>query len=303
MNFESFENRLRKRAKHFRKAAKRWNTDAYRIYDRDIPEFPFVIDILNDLVHLQEFRTSKADLHMRTEVFESVSTILNVAPAKIMFTERRRGDGATRYGKRENTILETEIHEGPYRFEIIAGKYVDVGFFPDHRRLRKHVAEIVDSDSAVLNLFAYTGAFSVFAAGAGAELTTVDMSNTYIDWAIRNFERNQIPSEEHRFERMDTFKFLAREFSKRREYDVIILDPPTYSKSKKMDGDFDVLRDHVPMLHQTLRLLRQGGVLYFSTNHRQFVFDDLEIEAKEISSRTHSEDFPRNTHRTWEIRK
>ncbi len=303
MDLSAFENRLKKRAKHIGKAAKRWETNAYRVYDRDIPDFPFVIDVLNDLVHLQEFKTSKADQETRDAVFQCVKRVFGVNEQAIIFTLRKRGDGATRYGFIENEVVETEVTEGPYKFEIIAGKYVDVGFFPDHRRLRKHVSKIVNSSSKVLNLFSYTGAFSVFAAGAGATVTTVDMSNTYVDWSIRNFELNGIPTNKHRFERQDTFKFLKREFSIGEQYDVIILDPPTYSKSKKMDGDFDVLRDHVAMIQQTLRLLKEGGTLYFSTNHRRFEFDHDLLEGVEISSKTNSEDYPRNTHRTWELKK
>ncbi len=303
MDISAFENRLKKRAKHIGKVAKRWETNAYRVYDRDIPDFPFVIDVLNDLVHLQEFKTSKADELTRDGVFESVKKVFGVNDQAIIFTERKRAAGATRYARIENQIVETEITEGPYRFQIIAGKYVDVGFFPDHRKLRKHVAKIVDSSSKVLNLFSYTGAFSVFAAGAGATVTTVDMSNTYIDWAIRNFKLNNIPTKGHRFERLDTFKFLKREFELGELYDIIILDPPTYSKSKKMDGDFDVLRDHIPMIEQTLRLLKDDGTLYFSTNHRRFEFDHKALECIEISTKTNSEDYPRNTHRTWEIKK
>ncbi len=303
MDIKPFENRLKKRAKHLRKKAKSWQTNAYRVYDRDLPEVPFVIDIFNDLVHLQEFKTSKADDRTREIIVDCVKDILNLKEEDIAFTLRQRGDGATRYRQRNDEVKETIMNEGPYQFEIIAGKYVDVGFFPDHRRLRKHVGKIVDASMSVLNLFAYTGAFSVFAAGSGARVTTVDMSNTYIDWAIRNFELNNIPPSKHRFERLDTFKFLKQEFADGVLYDLIILDPPTFSKSKKMDGDFDVLRDHVAMIEQTMRLLKPGGTLYFSTNHRRFTFNHDELEGIEISDKTHSEDYPRNTHRSWELKK
>ena len=305
MAFESFENRLRKRAKHLAKFAKKWPTNAYRIYDRDMPEFPYLIDRYNDAIYIQEFlsrkKKTKTDVAQVTQI---VSDVTDVGLDRIVYAVRKRGDGAARYANGFDAVVETMAEESEYKFEIRIGEHIDAGLFCDHRALRRQVATEVDAEKTALNLFAYTGSFSVFLAGAGAVVTTVDLSNTYLEWARRNFEHNEIAHEHHRFERSDVTRFLAQEYKTDARYDLIVLDPPTYSKSKKMNTDFDVQRDHAALIVQAVRLLKPEGVLYFSNNFRGFALAEkslAKLEIDEITQSTKSEDFPNNSHRAWRI--
>lgn len=300
----TFENRVKKRLKHLRKFAERWPTNAFRAYDWDIPEFPWSVDVYGDQIQLQYFQKN----HTADQIDwvpERIQELFGVEAEAVHFKERHRRFG-TQYEKLSETGSEFVVFEGPHQFYVNLDSYIDSGLFLDHRNLRREVAAEVGRRGRpnVLNLFSYTGAFSVWSAGAGGRVTTVDLSNTYLDWAQRNFELNNLQSKSHTFLRSDILRWLPQQ-RQNEQFDVIVLDPPTWSRSKKMDGELDVQRDHPFMIRQCYRLLRPGGVLYFSTNYKGFTLelDGFDIPVKEISDWTVPEDFKKTIHRAFEIRK
>jgi 23S rRNA (cytosine1962-C5)-methyltransferase len=300
----TLENRIKKRLKHLRKFAERWPTNAYRVYDWDIPEFPWSVDVYGDQIQLQYFQKNHTADQLDW-VPERIQALFEVEADAVHFKERHRRFG-TQYEKLSESGSEFVVFEGPHQFYVNLDSYIDSGLFLDHRNLRREVAAEVGRRRRpeVLNLFSYTGAFSVWSAAAGGHVTTVDLSNTYLEWAQRNFELNKLNVREHNFVRSDILRWLPQQ-KKAEQFDVIVLDPPTWSRSKKMDGELDVQRDHPFMIRQCVRLLRPGGVIYFSTNYKGFKLelDDFELPVKEISNWTVPEDFKKTIHRAFEIRK
>lgn len=309
MRIDDFINRLRKRHKHLQRWAQRWPTNAYRVYDWDIPEWAFAIDRYGDAVNLQQFvRAKEADELQdarRDAVVAAVVEVLEVAPELVYVKERRRQKGAAQY-EALHAAAPRIVEEGGLRFRVDLAAYLDTGLFLDHRETRRLVAREVEDRAPcrVANLFAYTGAFSVWAARAGGTVTTVDLSNTYLDWAQDNFRLNEIDPRRHRFERSDVMRWLPQEYQRGERYDVIVLDPPTFSRSKKMVRDLDTQRDHLELVRGARALLNEGGVLYFSNNFRGFelapqLAEDPAVE--EITARTIPEDFGPGIHRAWRI--
>lgn len=311
-----FENRLRKRDRHLRKWARKWPTNAYRVYDWDVPDWAYAVDRYADHVHLQEFVDRKRSDEEREErleaVIEAIVRVLEVPDSHIHTKERRRQKGGTQYEKLDEKLDEpTEpiwVHEGPYKFRVDLDAYLDTGLFLDHRETRRMVAEDVEGrrGAEVLNLFAYTGAFSVWAAGAGGTVTTVDLSNTYLDWARENFEGNGLTRREHTFERSDILRWLPQAASRNEAFDVIVLDPPTFSRSKKMERDLDTQRDHVELIRGAMALANRGATLWFSTNFRNFSLDDSlhhDLAIEEVSAKTVPQDFKPGIHRAWRIQR
>ena len=305
-----FRDRLRKRRRHLSRWARRWPTDAWRAYDRDMPEFPFAVDVYGPRVLVQEFRarTDEDEAARRRDlVLEGVAEVFEVAADEIAYKTRFRRTGGVQYERLDTRRDAFLVSEGGLRFEVNLTDYIDTGLFLDHRAMRRIVGERVASWGKrrvrVLNLFAYTGAFSVWAARAGAHVTTFDMSNTYLAWAQRNFEHNDLDPNQHVFVRADVTTRLEREVTLGRTYDLIVIDPPTFSRSKKMERDFDIQRDHKSLLTTALSLLAPGGEVYFSTNLRTFTLDaELAAGAHEITNRTTSEDFRLKLHRAWLLR-
>lgn len=304
-------NRLKKRDRHLAKWAKRWPTNAYRVYDWDIPEWAFAVDRYADHVHLQQFvdrrRNAEQNDARLTRVIDVVADALDVPPERIHTKRRRRQKGGAQYLPLDGEDVELWVREGPHQFLVDLESHVDVGLFLDHREMRRMVADEVSSRGScrVLNLFAYTGAFSVWAAGAGATVTTVDLSNTYLGVARRNFERNGIDPQRHTFERSDCLRYLPQAARRDETYDVVVLDPPTFSRSKKMERDLDIQRDHADLIRGSLALGRRGATLWFSTNFRGFELrNDLErdLVVEEMTHRTIPEDFSPGIHRSWRIR-
>ncbi len=311
-----FENRVAKRYRHVRKWADRWPTNAFRVYDWDIPEWPWLIDVYGDAAHVQEFvrrnMTDEEREEQRAHVIDVVSRVIEIDPDRVRIKQRVRQKGDAQYEKQDDDGTRFEVFEGDLKFIVDLDQYLDTGLFLDHRETRRLVAREVrqlakrlDRKPRVLNLFAYTGAFSVWAAHAGAEVTTCDLSNTYIDWAEENFRINGIDPAEHRFERTDVTRWLSQEFRRSQErWDIAILDPPTFSRSKKMERDMDIQRDHVDLINETTQLLLPGRHLYFSTNFRNFDMKRGPIEAdriEEITYKTIPEDFREGIHRCWII--
>ena len=306
---ELFRSRLTKRAHHLRRWPTRQGITCYRLYDRDIPEIPLIVDRYEDCLHVAEYERPHShtpaehadwlDLMKRT-----AAETLEVTLANTFLKQRRRQRGESQYerlGDEQRTCL---VREGGLRFEANLSDYLDTGLFLDHRITRGLVRDAA-AGRRFLNLFAYTGSFTVYAAAGGAtSTTTVDRSNTYLEWARRNMTLNQFAGHEHCFVRDDAMHFL-RTHPRRPSYDLAVVDPPTFSNSKMAEDFFDIQRDHVELLNRLLELMTPGGIVFFSSNFRRFKLADADLRGatiREISRQTVPPDF-RNTriHRAWRI--
>jgi 23S rRNA (cytosine1962-C5)-methyltransferase len=303
-------NRLRKNARHWGKWARRNGIECYRLYDRDVPEFPLAIDRYGDCVHAQSFAARWASVGEGSAAPDAalapvIAEALEVEPRRVVLKARARQRGTAQYGREARRGESFVVHEGGLRFEVNLDAYLDTGLFLDHRQTRALVRERADG-RFVLNLFAYTGSFSVYAADGGAARSgTVDMSQTYQRWTRRNFVLNDLDFKRHSLVCEDVLEFLADAVARRARFDLIVVDPPSFSNSKRMDTTFDVQRDHPALVRQCLALLAPDGELYFANNRRGFRLDaDLAREAafEEITARTVPPDFARHRpHRCWRV--
>ncbi len=296
-----FKNRIRKNYRHVRKWAKRTTTDCFRIYDRDIKEYPLAIDFYAGKF-LVQFISFDGDIEPKEEVEQVLSSIFGVDLENIYWRSRIRRKKLEQYEKLADEKEFFIVHEYGAKFKVNLVDYLDTGLFLDHRETRQMVARVA-SGKRLLNLFAYTCSFSVHAALAGASFTkSVDMSNTYTEWGRDNFLLNGIPLQHHAIIRADCLKFLEEE---KETYDLIVIDPPTISRSKKMEEMFDIQVDYIELITQALKLLTPKGTIFFSTNSRKFAFDDslfdgckiVEITAKTIPLDFHQQ----KIHRCWTI--
>ena len=306
---EMFANRLRKNARHLRRWPGRGIT-CYRVYDRDIPEVPLAVDIYEGRLHIAEYeRPNELSLAQHADwldlLVKTAGETLDVAPDAVFFKRRQRQRGTDQCTKVGNAGGVFTVGEGGLTFEVNLSDYLDTGLFLDHRITR----EMVRADSAgrrVLNLYCYTGAFSVYAAsGQAASTTSVDLSNTYLDWAGRNFAANGFEvGEQHALVRNDVTSFLTDRPSGA-AFDLAVIDPPTFSNSKRTEGVFDVQRDYVDLLKATAAIMSPGGVIYFSTNLRSFKFDPAALpglEACDITAKTVPADFRnKRIHSCWRL--
>jgi 23S rRNA G2069 N7-methylase RlmK/C1962 C5-methylase RlmI len=305
-------NRLRKKQRHLRKWAKRNQITCYRVYHLDVPEIPFSIDRYNDKLYVSEWKRRRYPHEPEQHplwiewMLETICETLEVDRSDLFLKQRERKKGKSQYEKVSTEQHRMLVEESGLKFWVNLSDYLDTGLFLDHRNTRQMVREEAEG-KRVLNLFAYTGSFTVYAAAGGAtHTTTVDMSKTYLHWAHDNLEANELDGRQHRLIHSDVFAFLKDEARNREEYDLIVLDPPTYSASKRMEGTLDVQRDHFFMIRRCLELLSPGGVLYFSTNFRKFSLDDNAVRAaascEEITNRSVPEDFKHSQiHRCWRI--
>ncbi|MBD3669950.1 MAG: class I SAM-dependent methyltransferase [Gammaproteobacteria bacterium] len=309
-DIESYRNRLRKNAKHWGKWARRQGISCYRLYDRDIPEFALAVDRYEDQIHLQEYerRSQSSDAEQQAwweAVIDATAEVLELPRDSIHGKTRRRQQGESQYEATGESGREYIVEEQGRRFRVNLDAYVDTGLFLDHRNTRHMVAERAQG-KRFLNLFAYTGSFTVYAATAGArDSVTVDMSNTYQDWSRRNFKLNGLDLQRHQLVRADVFMWIREALEQGEEFDLIVLDPPTFSQSKKMHGVLDIQRDHPWLIHQCMKLLTPQGVLFFSTNFRKFKLEPSLHDwyvLEEISSQTVPEDFrDKKIHRCWHV--
>jgi len=314
---EAFRNRLAKNARHWSRWARRRGLGAYRVYDRDLPEFPLAVDCyvpedaaLGLHVHLQEIDTgwdqSAADHAAWVAAARSATAeALALPPAAIAFKERRKRHGREQHTKTGAAGTDFVIVEAGLRFIVNLEAYLDTGLFLDHRGLRALVRERA-AGRRMLNLFAYTGSFTVYAAAGGATATdTVDLSNTYLDWAARNFAANGMDPQRHVLIRADVLAWLERARAEDRRYGLIVLDPPAFSNSKAMDGVLDIQRDHAALVGAARALLAPDGELYFSTNLRTFRLDPAlaaDAACADITAQTLPEDFrDRRIHHSFRI--
>ena len=308
-----FRRRLAKRYKHLAKWARRQGIEAFRIYDRDIPEIPLAIDWYAGWLHASEYDRP----HERTEIehdvwldrmIEAAADELGVPPNQTFLKVRRRQRGGGQYEKLDARKTLLTVKEGGLEFEVNLSDYLDTGLFLDHRQTRALVRDEA-AGKRFLNLFCYTGSFSVYAAAGGAvETTSVDLSNTYLDWTRTNLSRNAFKDAgRHRTVRDEARGFLEHR-GRRGEppFDLVVVDPPTFSRSARSETPWDVERDHAELLELVARNLVPGGVVYFSTNFRRFHLDVERLaalyEIREITNRTIPEDF-RNAriHRGWRL--
>lgn len=301
-----FVNCIRKNYRHIRKWAMRTNTNAFRIYDRHMHHYPLAIDYYDGRFCIQYFSPHRDDPEpsesLVKEVERTLDALFGADLTKIYWRSRIRRAKEQQYEKLDEKKRWFPILEYGVQFKINLEDYLDTGLFLDHRETRQMVASYAKG-KRLLNLFAYTCSFSVHAAMAGASFTkSVDMSNTYTDWGRDNFELNGLPASNNPIIRADCLKFLQEE---RELYDLIVVDPPTISRSKKMDQMFDIQLDYPTILTQALRLLAPDGLLFFSTNSRKFVFDPTLLppcKIQEVSHRTLPIDFhDPKIHRCWKL--
>lgn len=295
---EMFRNRLVKVYRHLGRQARRQSIECYRLYDHDLPEFPIRIELYGDRVYLSEYKRQHGmteDIHEKwlDAVYQVISEILNIPADRIYGKLRQRKSG--RQGQYQKTGEEQEffeVNENGLKFWVNLTDYLDTGLFLDHRITREMVRS-GSSEKRVLNLFAYTGSFSVYAAAGGAkEVCTIDLSNTYLDWSRRNMILNGFKGDHYSFIQADVKSYLGEIPNAR--YDLIVLDPPTFSNSKRMEEELDVQRDHVSLINECLRILTPGGIIYFSNNYTKFQLDQeslREAEIKDITRATTPFDF------------
>jgi 23S rRNA (guanine2445-N2)-methyltransferase / 23S rRNA (guanine2069-N7)-methyltransferase len=306
-----FANRLRKSLRHLGKWARREGVTCYRVYDGDLPEYALAVDLYEGWAHVQEYAApatvdpTRAQRRL-TDAMAVIPEALGIPAERVVLKVRRRQKGLSQYERQAATGQFREVHEGGLRFLVNLTDYLDTGLFLDHRLTRRMIRELV-TGARFLNLFAYTGTASVYAAAGGAASTaTVDMSAVYLDWARRNMALNEFhEGRTHRLVRADCLAWLAAAHPER--YHVIFVDPPTFSNSARMgERTFDVQRDHVDLLRGVAKLLARDGVILFSNNFRHFkmhrhALPDLTIE--EITHATIPPDFQRNPriHTCWRI--
>ncbi|NRN28658.1 bifunctional 23S rRNA (guanine(2069)-N(7))-methyltransferase RlmK/23S rRNA (guanine(2445)-N(2))-methyltransferase RlmL [Photorhabdus heterorhabditis] len=306
-----YANRLRKNEKKLTKWAKQQGIDCYRLYDADLPEYNVAVDYYADKVVIQEYAPPKSvDANKaRQRLFDVISTtmqVLGLSSNQLVLKTRQRQKGKSQYEKMAEKQEFFLVNEYDAKFWVNLIDYLDTGLFLDHRIARKILGEMSEGKD-FLNLFAYTGSATVHAGLGGARsTTTVDMSRTYLEWAERNLQVNELTGRQHRLIQADCLAWLAQTCE---QFDLIFIDPPTFSNSKRMEDTFDVQRDHIMLMKQLKRLLRRGGTLMFSNNKRGFKMDFSELEkiglvAEEITSKTQSQDFARNRqiHNCWLLR-
>jgi Predicted SAM-dependent methyltransferases len=301
-----FENRLRKMYKHYSKLARRQEVACYRFYDHDLTEFPFAIDLYKDVIHAAEYKRRHG---MEDEEHEAwlnackavIAQVTEIPQDMVFMKERQRKAGRLgQYEKFDEAKVERIVPEAGLSFILNLTDYLDTGLFLDHRITRNMVREEA-KDKRVLNLFCYTGSFSVYAAHGGAKsVTSVDLSKTYLNWAKRNMQYNKLYNEDkHEFVHDDVMEVIKNLPSD--TFDLIICDPPTFSNSKRMEDTFDVQRDHVWLLKQLLKACTDGGRIYFSNNYRNFVLDRDAIptpDIQDITAATTPFDFQGRLHRS-----
>ena len=282
-------NRVRKNARHLGKWAKRERVTCWRIYDRDIPEIPITVDTYEGALVINDYRAFERD-GADAWLDEAVAAVRGALEASEVFVKRRErlahhGEGQ-QYERQADRGAWRTVTEGGHKFRVNLSDYVDTGLFLDHRITRARAT--AEPAKTMLNLFAYTGAFSVYAAAAGMHTTTVDLSNTYLEWAGENLALNGLTGE---LVRADARTYLADARRAGVRWDLIVVDPPTFSNSKRMDGTFDVQRDHAALLDDVLAV--SSGVVWFSTNRRRFKLelDDPAFDVADLTRQTLPPDF------------
>ncbi len=295
---EMFKNRLLKNKKHLQKWAERMQIDCYRVYDADLPEYAYAIDIYGDQAVLQEYAPPASieahiALQRRLDVYQVAPIVLQIPKNKLVVKQRLQQKGANQYQKMNQKEHAMIVNEGDVKFKVNLYDYLDTGLFLDHRPLRLTFRKC-PPNTRFLNCFCYTATASVHAAKGGALTTNVDLSKTYLNWAEENFILNAIDLSKHQFIQEDCLIWLK---TTRDRFDVIFLDPPSFSNSKRMKDTLDIQRDHEGLIRAAMKLLYPGGTLYFSTNLRYFKLSERVMKdytVRDITAQTIDVDFKRN---------
>ena len=302
---QMFANRLRKNLQRLDPWAAREHIDCFRVYDADMPEYAFAIDLYgreSRHVYVQEYAPPKSvnqesARERRREALAVLPEVLSVPLPQVHTRVRKPQKGAEQYEKRDSAAERHAVQEGGLKFWVNFRDYLDTGLFLDHRIVRAMLRDWAKG-ADFLNLFCYTGSATVYAAAGGARSTTgVDLSNTYLDWAHENLLLNGFRGDNHELYRADCLAWLEEQEPRGARFDLIFLDPPTFSNSKRMEGVLDVQRDHVGMIRRSLKLLRPAGRLVFSTNYTRFKLDERALEdlaIEDISAATVPKDFERH---------
>ncbi len=306
-----FANRLQKNSKKIEKWARQQGINAYRLYDADLPEYNLAVDRYDDHIVVQEYAAPKNidENKARQRLLDAVTATLQVTGVetnKLILKVRQKQKGTNQYEKLANKGDYFYVNEYGAKLWVNLTDYLDTGLFLDHRLTRKMLGEMAKGKD-VLNLFAYTGSATVHMALGGAKsTTTVDMSNTYLNWAEQNLLLNELEGKQHKLIQADCLQWLAR---CDRQFDLIFVDPPTFSNSKRMEDSWDVQRDHIKLMTQLKRILRPNGTIVFSNNKRGFKMDvegleTLGLSAVDITAKTLPLDFERNKqiHNCWVVR-
>jgi len=309
---EYFHNRLLKRDRHLKKWARREAVECYRVYDRDIPEIPLSVDRYGPYVHLALYERPYEKPEEEEQLWvdrmsREASESLGVPLDHVFHKIRKRQRGNDQYDKLSQEGRETAVREGGLAFYVNLSDYLDTGLFLDHR-ITRSLIKAEAKGRRTLNLFCYTGSFSVYAASGGAiSVDSVDLSNTYLGWAGRNMRLNGFLDRSHRLIREDALTFLMDASAKKKEYDLVILDPPTFSNSKRMSSPLDIAEDWPGLVKKGLAVLAPGGILWFSTNAKRFRFDEQLFPEFFISDRTKNTTPPDfvggRPHRCWRLEK
>lgn len=313
---EMVANRLKKNLKQRAKWAKKNAIQCYRVYDADMPEYSAAIDVYGDYVHVQEYQAPKSvdekKAHWRfEELQQAVASVLQSDTSKVSYKQRRRNKGRQQYERFDEQRNDIVVTEGQAQLQVNLWKYLDTGLFLDHRPIRLKIADMAKG-KRFLNLFCYTATASVHAALGGAKFSlSVDMSHTYLNWARKNLATNGLSESVNRLEQADCLEWLqqaahAVEQGNGQQFDMILLDPPSFSNSKRMEGVLDVQRDHADLIQQAMTLLAPEGTLIFSNNLRSFRLDESVTESYRVTDYTQQsidQDFQRNTkiHQCWFI--
>lgn len=307
----ALKNRLAKNVKKLKSYLNKNQIEAYRLYNKDIPEYPYLIDIYGNkaVIYEQGKRLSEEDQPIREahqqDIEVAIEDVLGIPAEFQYFKIREKQKGNEQYRSLDDSSQEFyQVQEPPFKFLVNLERYLDTGLFLDHRPLRQYLYNN-SKGKRVLNLFCYTGSISVAAAMGGGKVTSIDMSNTYLDWAYENFLINNLNPKEHVFYQADVLKELIVRKENGELFDIIILDPPSFSNSKRMEEDLDIERDHPILIRDTMQLLAPGGTLFFSTNKRKFELHRIitdHYKVKEISQWTIPQDFHQShIHRAFTI--
>ncbi|AWB67618.1 bifunctional 23S rRNA (guanine(2069)-N(7))-methyltransferase RlmK/23S rRNA (guanine(2445)-N(2))-methyltransferase RlmL [Saccharobesus litoralis] len=299
---EEFQNRLKKNAKKLAPLAKKAETNCYRVYDADLPNYNVAVDLYSDHLVIQEYAAPKSvpehvAAQRLNDVLITAPAVLEIDPKNIHVKTRSKQKGKEQYQRSTHMRdIRIVVEEGKAKFLVNLDDYLDTGLFLDHRNIRYQIGELA-KDKRVLNLFSYTCSVSVHAALGGAkQITSVDLSKTYLNWGKDNFDLNKLSTRYHKFEQADCMQWFMQQSG---QYDLIFIDPPSFSNSKRMKDVFDVQRDHIALLTQAYKCLATNGTLIFSNNLRSFKLDEdavleLGFDIKNISESSLPFDFSRN---------
>ena len=290
---QMFENRLLKNYKHRIKQAKRQNISCWRLYDHDLPEYPICVEIYEDYIYIAEYNRRHAlrdEAHAiwLADTKTIIANITGISIANMYLRVRKRMDHKEEQYEKDEAVPEAKIitvQENGLKFLVNLTDYLDTGLFLDHRITRQMV-QAEAKDSEFLNLFSYTSSFSVYAAAAGAKnVTSVDLSKTYLSWSEENFALNKLINiVAYQFVHADVKQYLKTLPSNK--YDLVVMDPPTFSNSKRMKSVLDIQLDHVTLINDVLRAMKTGGILYFSTNYSKFILETDKIHSTQIKDIT-----------------